>query len=149
MTLDVCALLAPASVRLALAEWCAGLWKAIGDRPGRTAILLSVLVAPGVAVAPDNGMIRGTVTDAAGAVVAGTHAAVHSEALIGGSRSMVTNASGVFRFPALPAGDYAVEVTFAGFVELGGAPPSHAARRNLVLRVREGPQGARRSATAT
>ena len=134
MTLDVCDLPAPGRVSLPLAAR----WKAIGGRRGRAAILLSFLVAPGVGAAQDNGMIRGTVTDATGAVVAGAHAAVRSEALIGGSRSMATNASGVFRFPALPAGDYAVEVTLAGFdaVRFEGIRVGVNSSTNLDVRLR-------------
>ena len=84
------------------------------SRPSRCVALVFVVAASGAA-AQDNGMIRGRVTDATGAVVSGAEALIRSESLIGGTRSMATNASGVFRFPALPVGEYAVEVTFAGF----------------------------------
>ena len=70
---------------------------------------------PTAALAQDNGLIRGTVTDDTGAVVPGATATLLSEAIIGGSRSAVTSDSGVFRFPALPPGDYAVEIALGGF----------------------------------
>ena len=78
-------------------------------------VLILGLVLPATAAAQDNGLIRGTVTDDTGAVVPGATATLLSEAVIGGSRSSVTNDSGVFRFPALPPGEYAVEVSLAGF----------------------------------
>ncbi len=87
----------------------------------RTALRLPVLLLvlafslPVSAAAQDNGLIRGTVTDDTGAVVPGATATLLSEAIIGGTRSAVTSASGVFRFPALPPGDYAVEISLAGF----------------------------------
>ena len=78
-------------------------------------ILTLALALPAASLAQDNGLIRGTVTDDSGAVVPGATATVLSDAIIGGSRSTVTSESGVFRFPGLPAGEYAVEVALGGF----------------------------------
>jgi uncharacterized protein YfaS (alpha-2-macroglobulin family) len=58
--------------------------------------------------------IAGTVVDKSGAVV--PHAQVEVRATKGGRiRKLRTAESGQFRFPALPAGDYVVEVTAPGF----------------------------------
>ncbi|MDE2883256.1 MAG: carboxypeptidase regulatory-like domain-containing protein [Acidobacteriota bacterium] len=78
-------------------------------------ILILAFALPATSLAQDNGLIRGTVTDDSGAVIPGATATLLSDAIIGGSRTAVTNESGVFRFPALPAGDYAVEVSLSGF----------------------------------
>lgn len=77
-------------------------------------ILILALALPAISLAQD-GLIRGTVTDDSGAVIPGATATLLSDAIIGGTRSTVTNESGVFRFPALSAGDYSVEVSLAGF----------------------------------
>ena len=79
------------------------------------ALSAALVLAPVSAAAQDNGLVRGTVTDDSGAVIPGATATLLSDAIIGGSRSTVTNESGVFRFPALPVGDYAVEVSRGGF----------------------------------
>src|SRR5438876_8761682 len=58
--------------------------------------------------------IRGTVTDSTGAVVPGASVTVKGEDT-GYTRSTLTNASGVYSFPELPTGKYAVEVSLTGF----------------------------------
>ena len=58
--------------------------------------------------------IRGTVTDGTGAVVPGASVTVKGEQT-GYARSTSTNASGVYSFPELPIGTYAVEVSLTGF----------------------------------
>ena len=77
--------------------------------------LTLALALPLAAAAQDNGLIRGAVTDDSGAIVPGATVTLLGEAIIGGTRTTVTNESGVFRFPALPPGDYAVEVALGGF----------------------------------
>lgn len=77
-------------------------------------ILILALALPAASLAQD-GLIRGTVTDDSGGVIPGATATLLSDAIIGGSRTAVTNESGVFRFPALPAGEYAVEISLSGF----------------------------------
>lgn len=69
----------------------------------------------GAAFAQDSGVIRGTVTDDTGAVLPGATVTLSSDAIIGGSRSEVTSGAGAFRFGALAAGDYSLEVSLAGF----------------------------------
>ncbi len=61
------------------------------------------------------GTIRGTVTDEGGEPLPGVNIEVASPALIGGAKTEVTPASGVFLFPALPPGRYNVSFTMPGF----------------------------------
>ena len=81
------------------------------------ALLAAVLLAPSLAIAQigQTGTLTGTVTDASGAVLPGVTVSVTSEALIGGSRSAVTDENGVYRFPTLPPGTYAVSAELSGF----------------------------------
>lgn len=60
------------------------------------------------------GVLTGTVTDPSGAVVAGA-GVVAIETRTGVKSSTVTSSSGTYRFPELPLGIYAVEVTQPGF----------------------------------
>ena len=61
------------------------------------------------------GTILGTVSDDQGLVLPGATVSVSSEQLPGGPRSAVTNASGQYRFPNLPPGDYTLTVELSGF----------------------------------
>lgn len=61
------------------------------------------------------GTILGTVTDDQGLVLPGASASVSSDQLPGGPRLVVTNASGQYRFPNLPPGDYTLTVELPGF----------------------------------
>ncbi len=58
--------------------------------------------------------IKGTVTDITGAVVAGAEVKVSGTALAT-ERSATTDAEGVYRLPALPAGNYKLTVSKTGF----------------------------------
>src|SRR3954471_5907406 len=61
------------------------------------------------------GTLIGTVKDAQGGVL--PHAVVHlsSPALIGGSQILTTNEKGELRFPALPPGQYVLDIEAQGF----------------------------------
>jgi hypothetical protein len=61
------------------------------------------------------GSLIGTAKDAQGAVISGAVARVHSAAVIGGTNTQITNDKGQFRFPALPPGQYLLEIEFPGF----------------------------------
>jgi len=78
-------------------------------------LLLASLALSGIALAQTTGNIRGEVTDETGGVLPGATATITSEALIGGSRTVVTNDIGVYRFPSIPIGTYVVEITMDGF----------------------------------
>jgi len=83
----------------------------------RTAVVvLCCLLAPCFAMAQrTTGGIRGTVTDDSGGVLPGATVVISSDALIGGSRTLVTNDVGVFRLPSTSVGTYTVEVSMGGF----------------------------------
>jgi hypothetical protein len=61
------------------------------------------------------GSITGTVTDSSNAVLPGATVTVSGERLIGGDTSIVTDASGVYRFDRLSPGTYAVKFELQGF----------------------------------
>src|SRR5262245_29872912 len=84
--------------------------------------LLALLVAavsfgavPAAAQIGQTASLTGTVTDTSGAVLPGVTVTVASEAVIGGSRTAVTDETGTYRFPALPPGTYSVKVELNGF----------------------------------
>ena len=79
------------------------------------AILVSLPLTSGLAIAQTTGDIRGTVTDESGAPFPGVAVTITSNDLITGSREIRTNKSGVFRFPSLPIGTYAIEVRVPRF----------------------------------
>ena len=61
------------------------------------------------------GALIGTVKDAQGGVLTGAVVRVSSPALIGGSATLTTNEKGQLRFPALPPGQYVLDIEFQGF----------------------------------
>ncbi len=76
--------------------------------------LLFALGAAAGASAQSTGIIRGTVTDPSGAAVAKA-AVVATEANTGLKREEATNDSGIFVFPDLPIGNYALKIAASGF----------------------------------
>lgn len=79
-------------------------------------IVLCCLLAVGTtAFSQTTGNIRGTVSDETAAILPGATITLYSDAIIGGSRTLVTNEVGVYRFPSLPVGTYAVEIEMDGF----------------------------------
>ena len=75
---------------------------------------LLLLLAATVAAQTSSGVLRGTIADPTGAVIAG--AAVEAANIQTGVRySAVTNDAGVFSIPDIPAGSYTVTVEHAGF----------------------------------
>ncbi len=86
----------------------------------RIRTMFGVLVISSLTCLPDlraqvaSGSIFGTVRDSSGAVVPNVNVSVTS-AETGSVRTTVTNSSGVYQVPALPAGAYEVEASFKGF----------------------------------
>jgi hypothetical protein len=66
------------------------------------------------AAAQSTASIEGTVTDGSGAVISGAKVTVKNSA-VGIERSATTDATGVFRFPSLPLGEYSIEASASGF----------------------------------
>ena len=77
------------------------------------ALLFSPL--PALAQIGQIAILTGTVTDSSGAALVGATVTASSESVIGGSRTMTTDANGVYRFPALPPGTYTVAFELSGF----------------------------------
>ncbi|HSF18892.1 MAG TPA: TonB-dependent receptor [Vicinamibacteria bacterium] len=76
---------------------------------------LCCLVAANFLAAQTTGSIDGKVTDDTGAVLPGATVTLTSEALLGGSRTAVTNNLGSYRFPSLSIGIYSVQAELQGF----------------------------------
>ena len=62
-----------------------------------------------------NGALIGTLTDTDGGVLTGAMVRISSPALIGGSQLVTTDGRGQLRFPALPPGDYWLDIEVHGF----------------------------------
>jgi hypothetical protein len=83
----------------------------------RVLLLVAVLLIPAAVLLfaqEPTGTIAGTVLDESGAVVPNAAVVITSKAT-GASRSLQSGAEGVFSAPALPAGDYEIKVSLAGF----------------------------------
>jgi outer membrane receptor protein involved in Fe transport len=82
-----------------------------------TLLAAAFLIVPSASIAQigQTATLTGTVTDASGAVLPGVTVTVTSDSLIGGSRTAVTDENGVYRFPALPPGNYTVAAELSGF----------------------------------
>ena len=78
-----------------------------------SAALLSLLAASALAQTTVS-TIEGTIKDAQGSVVAGAQVVVKSAAL-GIERTATSDADGFYRIAALPAGNYSLTITHAGF----------------------------------
>ena len=83
--------------------------------PWLTAAVMIVIPAMAAAQVGQTAVLTGTVTDTSGAAVPGATVTATSPAIIGGSRSVVTQADGSYRFPALPPGLYTLTVELQGF----------------------------------
>ncbi len=71
--------------------------------------------APASAQTTNRAGIEGKIADQSGGVLPGVAVTISSTALQGGARVNVTDAEGRYRFAELPAGDYTVTFTLAGF----------------------------------
>ncbi len=78
-------------------------------------LLAFALLALPAAAQEQTGSITGTVKDSSGAVLPGVTVEARSPAAVGVS-SAVTDANGIYRFPALPPGTYEVTASLQGFV---------------------------------
>jgi hypothetical protein len=64
------------------------------------------------------GSVQGTVKDTEGAVLPGVVVTALSDVLVSGHLVAVSDERGVYRFPSLPPGAYAIEAELAGFQKL-------------------------------
>ena len=77
--------------------------------------ILAVLAPPAAAQGATSGSIQGVVKDSEGGVRPGVTVTASSEALVARKVTTVTDGRGVYRFPALPSGKYAVQAALSGF----------------------------------
>ena len=61
------------------------------------------------------GALQGRATDSSGGVLPGVTVVLSGPAILGGSRTVVTNENGTYRFPNLPVGAYRVSFELEGF----------------------------------
>ncbi len=93
-----------------------GTGRAHGLRRLAQSLAVACLVVPQVTVAQGlTGALIGTVTDAAGGVIAGAVVRISSPALIGGELTTRTDQRGQLRFPSVPPGSYALDIVLTGF----------------------------------
>jgi hypothetical protein len=80
-------------------------------------VLLQAIPEARQTIDTTTGGINGEVTDASGAVLAGVTIVLSSEEVIGnrGTRTTSTDGEGLYRFPALPPGEYSLLFSLAGF----------------------------------
>jgi len=77
-------------------------------------VLGSVAAALGQTVSTTTGAINGKITDASGAVMPGVTVTITSPSMQG-TRTDTTGADGIYRFSAIPPGDYTVRYELSGF----------------------------------
>jgi hypothetical protein len=82
--------------------------------PQWLALALVVLFAPYILAQETTGGIQGTVKDPSGAVVARAHVVATATTLVG-SKEVLTDSTGYYRFANLPPGTYTLTVTAEGF----------------------------------
>ena len=83
---------------------------------GLVLLVLLGVAAPALAQRT-TGEIVGTVTDESGAILPGVTVTIRGSG-VPGAPTVVTSETGVYRFPALPPGDYSLEFTLQGFAGL-------------------------------
>jgi len=74
-----------------------------------------LLCAPAFAQTGSTGAITGRAQDSSGAIIPGVEVTISSPAMIGGSRTEVTDEQGIYRFPLLAPGTYRVSFALPGF----------------------------------
>jgi hypothetical protein len=78
-------------------------------------LLALLLVSLPVAAQEQTGALKGKVTDSSAAVLPGVTVTITGPTILGGSRSVVTTETGVYRIPNIPIGTYTVSFELAGF----------------------------------
>src|SRR5262249_15165150 len=80
--------------------------------------LAALLAAAGNADAQrTTAQVMGVVTDASGAILPGVTVTIKGPAIVG-TQTSVTNDKGLYRFAALPPGDYSLTFSLSGFATL-------------------------------
>jgi Carboxypeptidase regulatory-like domain/TonB-dependent Receptor Plug Domain len=79
------------------------------------ALLLAVAIAAPAAAQVQTGSILVRATDDQGAMVPGVTVTISSPVLVAGTMTAITDAGGVYRFPSLVPGTYAIKMELSGF----------------------------------
>ena len=86
---------------------------------------LTAATATGQTVTPTTGAVYGTVSDSSHAVIPGVTVTLAGPTLIT-KQTVLTDESGVYRFPAVPPGEYGLTFELTGFAS--DRPPRHSRR---------------------
>src|SRR5262249_31762557 len=78
------------------------------------AVLAAALGAPRSGLGQTTGLLEGTIRDSFGGPLPGAGVSI-SSASLQGTRTLVTGRDGIFRFPAVPPGEYRVHTDLPGF----------------------------------
>jgi Carboxypeptidase regulatory-like domain len=97
------------------------------------ACVLWAFAVPGWPQGATTGNITGRATDGSGAVIPGVDVTITSPAMIGGTRSAVTDERGSFRFTELVSGTYRVSFALPGFQTLNIEGNTVAAGKTLTV----------------
>ncbi|MFN7989966.1 MAG: TonB-dependent receptor [Thermoanaerobaculia bacterium] len=79
------------------------------------ALVLLCAAGPAPAQSTVTGALQGVVADASSGALPGVTVTISSDALVSGRKATVTDGRGVYRFPSLPPGVYAVSAELQGF----------------------------------
>jgi hypothetical protein len=112
-------------------------------------LLIAVSLMPGRALAQQTGILSGIVHDAQGGVLPGVNVNVASPALIGGTRTATTGASGTYQLTGLPPGIYTVSYELSGFSTLKREDIRIAVAQNTRLDVELGVGNLQETVTVT
>ena len=83
-----------------------------------TVFVTAMAMTSSVWAQSQTGAITGRATDTSGGALPGVTVSITSPNMIGGARTSVTDAEGVYRFTALPGGAYVVKFELPGFTTL-------------------------------
>lgn len=75
------------------------------------ALVLLCAAGPAPAQSTVTGALQGVVADASSGALPGVTVTISSDALVSGRKATVTDGRGVYRFPSLPPGVYAVSAS--------------------------------------
>ena len=94
---------------------CKALGRGLMPAPLLIALMMAAVWAPFLmAQSAGTGALTGTVTDPSGAVIPNVTVTA-TDIATGQSRSLITGATGLYKFSLLPPGEYRVKFTVAGF----------------------------------
>src|SRR5215475_14262064 len=96
-------------------------------------LALALFTAPAFSQTQTTGAITARASDTSGALIPGVEVTIASPAMIGGTRSAITDEQGTYRFTELVPGVYRVSFALAGFktLNIDGIPVAAGATRTV------------------